>query len=116
MHCIGLDVHKKKISCCVKDVSGQIHAEGCNRSDAHRSRPLNENTPATVDGHDESDHLHGVGFTITLTLAEALKVAHPLMLRAIAAAKKENDRSMPARLPTDQGPDPGGACLHSADR
>lgn len=31
----------------------------------------------------------------------ALKVAHPLMLRAIAAAKKKNDRvSMPARFAT----------------
>ena len=32
--------------------------------------------------------------------AEKVKVAHPLMLRAIAAAKKKNDRSMPARSPT----------------
>jgi len=28
MYYIGLDVHKKKISYCVKDVSGQIHLEG----------------------------------------------------------------------------------------
>ena len=28
MYYIGLDVHKKKISYCVKDVSGRIHAEG----------------------------------------------------------------------------------------
>jgi len=28
MYDIGLDVHKRKISCCVKDGSGQIHAEG----------------------------------------------------------------------------------------
>ena len=28
MYYIGLDVHKKKISYCVKDGSGQIHAEG----------------------------------------------------------------------------------------
>ena len=28
MYYIGLDVHKKTISYCVKDVSGQIHAEG----------------------------------------------------------------------------------------
>jgi transposase len=28
MYYIGLDVHKKTISYCVKDASGQIHKEG----------------------------------------------------------------------------------------
>ena len=28
MYYIGLDVHKRKISYCVKDSSGHIHAEG----------------------------------------------------------------------------------------
>jgi len=28
MYYIGLDVHKKKISYCVKDGSGKVHAEG----------------------------------------------------------------------------------------
>jgi transposase len=28
MYYIGLDVHKRKISYCVKDDSGRIHAEG----------------------------------------------------------------------------------------
>ena len=28
MYYIGLDVHKRKISYCVKDSSGQLHAEG----------------------------------------------------------------------------------------
>jgi hypothetical protein len=28
MYYIGLDVHKRKISYCVKDSSGRIHAEG----------------------------------------------------------------------------------------
>jgi predicted NBD/HSP70 family sugar kinase len=28
MYYIGLDVHKRKISYCVKDGGGQIHAEG----------------------------------------------------------------------------------------
>ena len=29
MYYIGLDIHKLKISYCVKDVTGKIHAEGC---------------------------------------------------------------------------------------
>ena len=28
MYCIGLDVHKRTISYCVKDGSGKIHAQG----------------------------------------------------------------------------------------
>jgi len=28
MYCIGLDVHSRMISYCVKDGSGQIHSEG----------------------------------------------------------------------------------------
>jgi hypothetical protein len=28
MYYIGLDVHKKTISFCVKDASGQVHQEG----------------------------------------------------------------------------------------
>ena len=28
MYYIGLDVHKRKIGYCVKDVSGQLHSEG----------------------------------------------------------------------------------------
>jgi transposase len=28
MYCIGLDVHKRTISYCVKDASGQVHREG----------------------------------------------------------------------------------------
>ena len=28
MHYIGLDVHKKTISCCVKDAVGHVHREG----------------------------------------------------------------------------------------
>jgi hypothetical protein len=42
MYYIGLDVHKKTISYCVKDGSGQIHAEGAipaTRADLDRSSP-----------------------------------------------------------------------------
>jgi hypothetical protein len=50
MYCIGLDVHKKTISCCVKDASNRIHAEG--------------KIPATLFGLDQS--LAGCGtFTVT---------------------------------------------------
>ena len=34
MYYIGLDVHKRKISYCVKDPSGAIHSEGIDSRDA----------------------------------------------------------------------------------
>ncbi|HVH70881.1 MAG TPA: transposase, partial [Candidatus Dormibacteraeota bacterium] len=92
MYYIGLDVHKKKISYCVKDGSGTVHAEGAipaTRWDLDRwmktlPQPWTAAMEATVFSGWIYDHLK--------PHATALKVAHPLMLRAIAAAKKKNDR------------------------
>ena len=92
MYYIGLDVHKRTVSYCVKDGGGAIHAEGtipATRLDLDRwmktlPHPWTAAMEATVFTGWIYDHLkpHAV----------ALKVAHPLMLRAIAAAKKKNDR------------------------
>ena len=92
MYYIGLDVHKQKISYCVKDSSGKIYAEGwipATRFDLDRwmktlPQPWSAALEATMFSGWIYDHLK--------PHAAALKVAHPLMLRAIAAAKKKNDR------------------------
>jgi transposase len=92
MYYIGLDVHKLKISYCVKDGSGKIHAEGsipATRIDLDRwikalPQPWSAAMEATMFTGWIYDHLK--------PHAAVLKVAHPLMLRAIAAAKKKNDR------------------------
>jgi transposase len=92
MYYIGLDVHKRTISYCVKEASGAIHAEGripATRMDLDHwmktlPQPWTAAMEATVFTGWIYDHLQ--------PHAAALKVAHPLMLRAIAAAKKKNDR------------------------
>jgi transposase len=92
MYYIGLDVHKRTISYCLKDGSGAIHAEGAipaTRFDLDRwmktlPQPWTAAMEATVFTGWIYDHLQ--------PHAAALQVAHPLMLRAIAAAKKKNDR------------------------
>ena len=92
MYYIGLDVHKKTISYCVKDGMGRIHAESsipATRFDLDRwmkalPQPWTAAMEATLFTGWIYDHLK--------PHAAALKVAHPLMLRAIAAAKKKNDR------------------------
>src|SRR6266404_8525656 len=92
MYYLGLDVHKKTISYCVKDGSGNVHAEGAipaTRWDLDRwmkmlPQPWTAAMEATIFTGWIYDHLK--------PHAAALKVAHPLMLRAIAAAKKKTDR------------------------
>src|ERR1700746_3085827 len=92
MNYIGLDVHKKTISYCVKDVSGRIQLEGKVGSTRREldcwmktlPRPWTVAMEATIFTGWIYDHL--------LPHAAQVKVAHPLMLRAIAAAKKKNDR------------------------
>ena len=89
---VGLDVHKKMIAYCVKTRSGQIREEGvvaANRPAlndwlASRKRPWIGAMEATLFTGWIYDYLR--------PHARALKVAHPAMLKAIAAGKKKNDR------------------------
>jgi transposase len=92
MHYVGLDIHKKTISFCVKLADGTIVSEGvvkATRKDLDRwmatlPRPWMAAMEATIFTSWVYDHL--------LPHAAAVKVAHPLMLRAITAAKRKNDR------------------------
>src|ERR1700753_3710968 len=91
MYYIGLDVHKKTISYCVKDAAGCVHQQG--RIGSTRTeldawirtlpQPRTMGMEATISSAWIYAHLR--------PHASAVKVAHPLMLRAIAAAKKKND-------------------------
>jgi transposase len=87
-----LDVHKKTISYCLKDASGQVHRQrtiGATRNEldawmATLPQPWTVAMEATIFTGWIYDHL--------LPHAAQVKVAHPVMLRAIAASKKKNDR------------------------
>jgi transposase len=89
---IGLDVHKKTINYRVKDGSGRIYAEGSIPTARLTldiwmktlPRPWTAAMEATIFTACIYHHLE--------PHAAAVKVAHPLMLRAIAVAKKKNHR------------------------
>jgi transposase len=87
-----LDIHKKTISYCVKDAAGEVLAEGTisatRQSLDEWVRTLRK--PWTVAM--EATMFTGWIYDHLLPHAAAVKVAHPLMLRAIAASKKKNDR------------------------
>ena len=92
MYYIGLDVHKQKISYCVKDRSGQLHAEGSLPATRFDLDCWMKTLPQPWSAAMEATMFTGWIYDHLKPHAAALKVAHPLMLRAIAAAKKKNDR------------------------
>jgi transposase len=92
MYYIGLDVHKKTISYCVKDGSGRIHAEGAIPATRFDLDYWMKTLPQPWTAAMEAIIFTGWIYDHLLPHAAALKVAHPLMLRAIAAAKEKNDR------------------------
>ena len=59
MYFIGLDVHKKTISYCVKDAAGRVHQEGKIGSTLGPDRWI-RNSALTPHDYDGGDHLHGV--------------------------------------------------------
>jgi hypothetical protein len=100
MYCIGLDVYKKTISYCVKDVAGQVHREGKIGSTRRELDAWIKTLPPRMIAM-EATIFTGWIYDHLLPHAEKVKVAHPLMLRAMAAAKKKNDKidAQDRRLP-----------------
>jgi transposase len=92
MYYIGLDVHKRKISYCVKDSGGKVHAEGSLPAARSELDLWIKTLPQPWSAAMEATMFTGWIYDHLKPHAAALKVAHPLMLRAIAAAKKKNDR------------------------
>jgi transposase len=92
MYYIGLDVHKRTISYCVKDAAGHVHSEGKIGSMRRELDAWIRTLPQPRMIAMEATIFTGWIYDHLLPHAEKVKVAHPLMLRAIAAAKKKNDR------------------------
>src|ERR1035438_9179672 len=92
MYYIGLDVHKKTISFCVKDGAGHVYREGKIGSTRHELDAWIGTLPQPRTIAMEATIFTGWIYDHLLPHASAVKVAHPLMLRAIAAAKKKNDK------------------------
>jgi transposase len=92
MYYVGLDVHKKTISYCVKNASGQIHSEGKIGATRRELDAWMKALPQPWTVAMEATIFTGWIYDHLLPHAAQVKVAHPLMLRAIAAAKKKNDR------------------------
>ena len=58
MYYIGLDIHKKSISYCVKDTSGQICQQGKVAATRRDLDVWMKALPPTLDGGDGSNYFH----------------------------------------------------------
>ncbi|MBX7245842.1 MAG: IS110 family transposase [Candidatus Sumerlaeaceae bacterium] len=89
---VGLDVHKKSVSYCAKRADGTIIADGQVAANRKSLRIWERTLPRPWRGAMEATLFTGWIYDFLKPRAEELKVAHPLMMRAIAASKKKNDR------------------------
>src|SRR5882724_5916911 len=85
MYYIGLDVHKKTISYCVKDGNGRIYSEGSIPATRLTLDLWMKTLPQPWTAAMEAT-------IFTAWIYDHIRWRIPLMLRAIAAAKKKNDR------------------------
>src|SRR5260370_24773301 len=90
MNYIGLDVHKKTISYCVKDVSGRIQQEGKIRSTRRELDCWMKTLPQPWTVAMEATIFSGWIYDHLLPHATHRTVAHPLSLRRTAAANDNN--------------------------
>jgi transposase len=97
---IGFDIHKKTISFCAKAQEGTILEEGTIPALRNQLLAWAKARPRPWIGAMEATLFTGWIYDLLKPLAQELKVAHPPMLKAIAAAKKKNDK-VDARMIAD---------------
>lgn len=90
---IGLDIHKKTISYCIKIEDGTKVKQGEILADRSSLRQWLLELPGPWKGAMEATMFTGWVYDFLRPHAIELKVAHPEMLKAITAAKKKNDRA-----------------------
>jgi transposase len=89
---VGLDVHKKTVSYAVKTAAGEKVACGSVAATRAALSEWAEALPGPWVGALEATLFTGWIYDHLEDYAVELQVAHPAMLKAIACAKKKNDR------------------------
>lgn len=95
---VGLDIHKKTISYCIKTVFGEMIKQGMIAAERSSLREWVDSIPQPWIGAMEATIFTGWIYDFLKPYATQLKVAHPEMLKAITAAKKKNDRADAERI------------------
>lgn len=90
---IGLDIHKKTISYCIKKIDGTLVQQGTVVAERKALSKWVHELPGPWCGAMEATIFTGWVYDFLKPHAVDLKVAHPEMLKAITTAKKKNDRA-----------------------
>jgi hypothetical protein len=90
-HYIGFDVHKKHINFCIKTSDGSIVQEGRLVAERSALREWAAGQTQAWHGAMEATLFSGWIYDTLKPYAARLEMAHPPMLKAIAASKKKND-------------------------
>ena len=95
---IGLDIHKRTISYCIKAINGSLIGQGKIEADRKSLDAWAKGLPGPWVGAMEATIFTGWVYDFLKPYAVDLKVAHPEMVKAITAAKKKNDRADAAKI------------------
>src|SRR5258707_15433971 len=99
-HYIGFDVHKKSISYCVKLADGTIVEEGKLPARHSALRQWASKRTEAWHGAMEATLFSGWIYDVLEPFAGKLEMGHPVMMKAISASKKKNDK-LDARKTSD---------------
>jgi transposase len=88
IHYIGLDVHKKTISYCIKTAAGQIVKEGTVAAERSALRSWAASLQQPWHGAMEATIFSAWIYDTLKPYAEPLKMGHPAKMKAITAAIK----------------------------
>jgi transposase len=91
-HYIGFDVHKKSVSYCVKSADGTIVSEGKIRATRQALRQWAQQRAEPWRGAMEATLFSGWIYDTLKPYAAELQMGHPVLMKAIGASKKKNDR------------------------
>jgi transposase len=100
IHYIGLDVHKKTISFCVKTAAGQIVEEGTLEAERTVLRRWAAARKRAWYGAMEATIFSAWIYDILKPYARQLSMGHPAKMKAISAGKNKSDR-IDARMIAD---------------
>ena len=89
---VGLDLHKKTIAYCIKRIDGKIVDEGTLVSRREDIIGWCETMPGPWIGAMEATIFTGWVYEAMKPYAAELQVGNPIMMKAIGAAKKKNDK------------------------
>ena len=91
-HYIGLDVHKKSVSYCIKTADGTVVAEGKVRATRQCLCQWAQQHAEPWRGAMEATLFSGWIYDTLKPYAVELQMGHPAQMKAIGASKKKSDR------------------------